>query len=128
MRPKLTEAQLHRQVAAFLDVALPASAVWTTFPAGGGGKVRGAKLKACGLRAGWPDLQVIYAGRFIAIELKAKTGTTSQEQDDCHRQISRAGGEVFLCRSLRDVELSLQCVNVPLRATLNAGHGWSKAA
>lgn len=136
--PKLTEAQLHKAVAGFLDAALPMGrCVWTTFPAGGGGKVRGAKLKAAGLRKGWPDVQIVWRVPdsmlrdrcyFIGIELKTETGIVDADQQRCHAAIRKAGGYVFVCRSLDEVEGCLQGFGIPLRATLNAGHGWSKAA
>lgn len=125
----MTEAQLHRQAAEYLAVALPPECVWTTFPAGGGGRVRGAMLKAAGLRAGWPDIQVLHDGKLHCLELKSKAGVVSQEQRDCHRAITRSGGEVYICRSLDDVDLALQCAGIPLRAHVNAsGRGWTRAA
>lgn len=69
------EERLHRAVAAYLRVALQPPAIWSTFPAGGGGRIRGAKLKAMGLARGWPDILVLYPGGHmltlvIGIELK----------------------------------------------------------
>lgn len=132
----MTEAQLHRAVAAFLTAALPEACVWTTFPAGGGGKTRGALLKAAGLRKGWPDIQILwhaehlerYRLRFIGIELKTAKGRLSDEQIVCHNDIHRMGGSVLTCRSVDDVETLLRAKGIPLRATLNPGGGWRKAA
>lgn len=125
-RRRLTEAQLHRAVADYLAVALPESACFTTFPAGGGGKVRGAQLKSRGLRAGWPDVQVLYRfsypdtihprSQFVGLELKTATGRLSPEQIECHAAIRRAGGLVFVCRSVEDVESFLSGLGIPLRA------------
>lgn len=130
----LTEAQLHRQVAEYLAVALQPPTVWTTFPAGGGGKARGGQLKARGLRPGWPDIQVIHyrpgfwSGLFIGIELKTIRGECSKEQIACHAAIRAAGGAVFLCRSVADVQWALCDAGVPLRAWLMAGGGSTKVA
>ena len=63
---------LHASVAGQLDWRLKRPAFYTTFPAGWGklpGMVAG-KLKACGLKAGMPDLLVWYEGRTVGIELK----------------------------------------------------------
>ena len=49
---------------------------FTAFPAGGGGRVRGAKLKKAGLQAGWPDIQLVYQGRYFGLEVKTQTGKT----------------------------------------------------
>lgn len=123
----MTEAQLHRAVAAFMALGMPSDAVWTTFPAGGGGRVRGAMLKAAGLRAGWPDIQVLYKGRLHCLELKTKAGVVSNDQRACHRDLTRAGAEVFICRSVEDVCLALRCAGIPLRATV-FGKGIAKVA
>ena len=102
------EAELHRAVATYLTLALPETAVWTTFPAGGGGKARGGKLKAMGLRAGWPDIQIIYQGRFVGIELKAEKGYISEAQCLTHAAINMSGGDCYVCRSLDDVIVTLE--------------------
>jgi len=119
------EQILHQQVAAYLRVALVSGpAVWTTFPAGGGGRVRGAQLRASGLRAGWPDIQIMWKERsrtaFVAIELKSKVGRLSPEQRECHDAIRLAGGLVYVCRSVLDVQAALVALNAPLRARVAA--------
>lgn len=119
------ERALHAAVAAYLRVALPDAVLWTTVGHGGGGKVRGAQLKAAGMVAGWPDVQLLVpvpwygqAPRFIGIELKAKSGRLSPEQIACHARIRAAGGEVIVCRSVEEVEQKLRALGVPLRATV----------
>lgn len=132
---------MHRQVADYLAAALgpDSECVWTTFPAGGGGRVRGAQLKARGLRAGWPDIQIVarvpttiagppFVTAFIGIELKTESGAVSPEQADCFNALSAVGARIFLCRSLNDVERVLKMFAVPLRPTLMAGGGWAGAA
>ena len=130
MRRAQPERALHNAVAAFLRVALPeddkpGSPVWTTVGHGGGGKVRGAQLKAMGVRPGWPDVQILYPyGQwpFIGIELKATRGRLSDEQIKCHARIRRAGGEVIVCRSVEEVETALRIRGVALKATTGAIH------
>lgn len=109
------EQALHRDVSQLLGYALTSESIWTTFPAGGGGFLRGKFLKATGLRAGWPDIQIIYRGRFYGIELKGLKGTLSHEQRVCHKAIENAGGAVVVCRSMQDVLAALETWGIPTR-------------
>ena len=61
------------------------------------------KRKRQGVRSGWVDIEVIYKGRFIGIELKTKKGRLSEAQKKCHDDIILAGGLVPVCRSLTEV-------------------------
>ncbi|MGE0408095.1 MAG: VRR-NUC domain-containing protein, partial [Amphiplicatus sp.] len=76
-----------------------------------------AKQKALGMKPGWPDLEVIYRGRFIGIELKAGKGRLSERQRIIHREIALAGGLVCVARSLDEVASSLAQL-MPLRARI----------
>lgn len=118
-RRRHDEDDLHRAVAAYLDLALPPEVAWTTMPAGGGGRVRGAKLKAAGLKRGWPDVQLVYQGRYIGIELKSGSGRLTSEQRATHKRLTLAGGLVYTATSLAAVEGFL-CAIMPLRATTGA--------
>lgn len=114
---KRPEQQLQMAVAAYLRLALKPPTIWTAFPAGGGGRTRGAFLKAMGLQAGWPDILIIDRGpNVIGIELKAKTGTHTPAQ----KMIARAFHDVqaFYCvaRSIDEVEDCLRGASVPLYA------------
>ena len=111
------EEQLHRSVAQYLNVALPDAACWTTIPAGGGGKIRGAHLKAMGYRAGWPDIEIVWRSRVYYIELKAEKGAVRPNQKDCHADLLAAGAPVAVCRSIPAVEGTLQAWGFPLKAT-----------
>ena len=107
-----TEAQLHRAVAQYLNVALPSDCWWTTFPSGGGGKVRGAQLKAMGLKAGVPDILIVRdsLGTFPAviwIELKRVSGAASIAQKLCHAELNQRDMPVAICRSIPDVQETL---------------------
>jgi len=112
------EASLHRQVAAFLARALPRDAWWTTFPAGGGGRVRGAQLRRAGLKAGVPDILIVHRGTAHWIELKAKKGRISDVQIATNAALVAAGCRVHVARSVDDVALSLQQWGIPLTGRL----------
>lgn len=107
----VSEEILHRHVAQFLDVVIKPPMIWTTIPAGGGGLIRGAKLKAMGLKKGWPDIIVIAPGpHIIAIELKAKEGKQSPEQKAVAAALWDCKVPYFLCRSVEEVHLALHSV------------------
>ena len=118
-KPVQRERSLHRAVADYLALALPADCAWTTFPAGSGGKARGGQLKAAGLRPGWPDLQFLYRGRFLGIELKSAKGRVREAQDECMRLIVAAGGTWASARTLDDVERILVAFGIPLRGRVS---------
>ncbi len=119
MKRRHPEDDFHMAVAAYLDLALPGDAVWTTIPAGGGGKVRGARIKAMGYKAGWPDLQVVYRGQLICIELKSAKGRLSPTQKAMHERLTLAGAYVYTARCIEEVEGFLRG-SVPLMATTGA--------
>lgn len=109
------EAALHRAVAAYLRLALPPPAIWTTIGHGGGGKVRGAQLKAAGVQRGWPDVLVLYsdidsAGHpvVLGLEMKSLKGTQSADQKAVMEAFRRNGAHYWVCRSLDDVKAALQ--------------------
>jgi hypothetical protein len=125
------EQALHMHVAAFLRVALRPPTVWTTFPAGGGGRTRGAILKAMGLKPGFPDLIVIHpmpigAGLgciVVCPELKAARGARSADQVDTHEALTVANAHVGVCKSIEDVAALLERHGVPVYARVMAGGG-----
>lgn len=115
----VSEAALHRSVAEFLRAALRHPTVWTTIPAGGGGKIRGAQLKAQGLQPGWPDILIIDRGpNVIGIELKAKTGTQSPAQKMIARAFADVQAWYILCRTVDEVERALRFCKVPLHTSV----------
>ena len=108
----MKESQLHRAVAAYLALALPADCWWTTFPAGGGGRIRGAQLKAMGLAPGVPDILIIRGDGLLSyvfwIELKRpRGGSLSVAQKLCHAVLQQFGCYVATCRSVDEVRETL---------------------
>lgn len=80
--PSPKEIQLHYDVAKFLKDYSHADWRWTHFPAG---EIRdektGAKLKRMGLKAGWPDFQIIApSGLYHALELKRRGEKLNDDQ------------------------------------------------
>lgn len=118
-RRKHPEDDLHMATAQFLDLALPEDACWTTIPAGGGGKVRGARIKAMGYKPGWPDLQIFYRGTLICIELKAPGKYPTKIQKAMHKHLRLAGALCYTATSIEAVEGFLTPI-IPLRASTGA--------
>lgn len=114
------EERLHRAVADYLRVVLDPSVVWSTFPSGGGGRVRGAKLKAMGLRAGMPDIMIWWlapsgAALCLGIELKAGKNGMTAAQRETFLSLEGVGCPVHVARSIDDVRDVLRAWGVPTR-------------
>ena len=128
---KRPEQVLHMQVARFLKLALREPVFWTTFPAGGGGKTRGAFLKAMGLQAGMPDILIFQPGttlnngvsftRLIGLELKAGKGRQSESQKEMAERFEAVGGVYLIARTLDEVEILLRAAGVPVHAKARGG-------
>jgi hypothetical protein len=118
---KPLESDIHKQVATYLDIALPLSSVWSTI--GHGGMPlhprTAARLKAQGLKPGIPDVLIVWKGRAIFIEIKRPGGRLSPAQKAMHERITSAGAVVTTCFSAKDVERYLSVI-MPLRATVAA--------
>lgn len=123
---KRPEQALQIAVAQYLEHALKPPTIWTAFPAGGGGRIRGAFLKAMGLKAGWPDILVIYspddriATGVLGIELKAKAGRQTPAQQAIAQSFKDCHAWYVLCRSVDEVERALRFCKVPLHASAGA--------
>jgi hypothetical protein len=109
----MTEAQLHKAVARYLWLALKPPVLWSTFPAGGGGIRRGARLKERGLKAGMPDILVFAPGIVLGVELKTGKGSLSPEQKAMRDAFLALGMHWATCRSLYDVAKALSDYSVP---------------
>lgn len=117
------EAAIQRAIVQFLEIAIRPPCLFTAFPAGGGGKARGAQLKAAGLKPGWPDLLVVGPARgginLIGIEVKSAIGRQSYEQMVIQRAFVAAGAWYSISRSVEDVERILLDCGIPLHARVS---------
>lgn len=116
------EQALHQAVARLLNSALPSTATWF-HPANGGyrRKVEAMILKSMGVKAGVPDICLIWEGRAYFIELKAPKGPKPTEhQENMMRELTAAGAAWILCRSVEQVIDALNGWGIPLKARIAA--------
>lgn len=113
----MTEADIHRAVAVYLQTVLdPRQVWWSTFPSGGGGQIRGALLKSMGLKAGVPDILVIPARKPAHwIELKAEGKYLEPHQRALHASLEGLGCKVSVCRSIDDVRETFAEWGIPTK-------------
>jgi hypothetical protein len=95
------EQDVQRAVAEHLRLRRAPGVYWF-HPANGGARtaIGGAILKACGVRAGTPDLICIRDGRTYGLELKAPAGRLSEAQCIAHEEMKAAGAEVAVAVGL----------------------------
>jgi hypothetical protein len=96
------EAVLQTLIFDLLKINLSSDVLITCFPSGGGGRVRGAKLKKMGLSSGWPDLQLIHKGKYYGLEVKTEKGRLSPAQSALHERLISQGAKVSVVRSPKD--------------------------
>ena len=100
----------------YLDKALPRDICWTALEhAGQLTPYQGAVRKKKGVRSGLPDLQFLYRGRSMAIELKTATGRQSENQKQYAAEFVASGGFYQVARSIAEVAEFLGRNGVPLR-------------
>jgi hypothetical protein len=119
-QPCGSEHDLQAAVAEFLGFALPPhEALFCAIPNGGKrDKGTAGKLKAEGLQAGAPDLLILWKGRAIGLELKARRGRLSSAQMAFSMRWTTPGGLYAVARSLEEVADLLDAAGVPLRARI----------
>lgn len=66
-------------------------------------EVMGARLKAMGMRPGWPDLEILLpGGNVVFFEFKTKTGKQSMSQKETQLILEAIGHKYFIIRSAED--------------------------
>jgi hypothetical protein len=116
------ESALQKAVAQFLTLALPPTAWWTAIGHGGFAldAKTGARMKAMGVKAGVPDLLIIWDGHAGFIELKAAGGKLSPAQHVTRTALRNAGCYYGVENSVEGVDNRLRCWGIPLRASVGA--------
>jgi hypothetical protein len=122
-----TEHDIQVEVAEFLARALAGVCWWSGVDHGAGkmGKAAAGRRKARGIRAGIPDILVLWQGRLIGLEMKDARGTQSAPQRELQAEWQIHGAGYHVCRSLEDVDRALAREGVPMRYRVtNSGLGW----
>jgi hypothetical protein len=110
------EFEFHCSVADFLNLVLPDDADWCHTPNGGFRTAAEAgKLKAMGVKAGDPDIRLIYQGRVYFIELKRVGGTVSVSQIARGIRLQRCGAHVRKAETLEEVQDALKGFGIPIK-------------
>lgn len=115
MIPSPTEASIHTAICNALNLVLPDDAFFFHVPNEGkrGWKAQ-REFKALGGVAGVPDIQVIYKGRAIFLEVKSRTGTLSHAQKKTAERLTKCGAIVATVRSVDEALCVLEQV-LPIR-------------
>lgn len=120
------EQKFHFAVADFLNAVLPRNAWWSSIGHGGFAldARTGARMKRAGVKAGVPDILIVYDGRAHFLELKAGKGRPSPAQVAVFEALAAAGCVTHgIARSLDDVAYALHVWGVPLRAAVGGRVG-----
>jgi hypothetical protein len=103
----------------YLELALPYDAVAHHSPNEGKRSLRAQReLKRARCRPGWPDIEIVWRGRFYGIELKTPRDAPSKAQRETHRRLHYCGATVVTCKTLECVENAPKALGLPLRGTV----------
>jgi hypothetical protein len=95
------EDQIQRAVLEHLRLRGPQTAYWFHVANGGGrAPIEASILKGLGVRAGVPDLIIIYAGKTYGLELKADGNKPTKLQIEAQDAMRAAGAEVAVAVGL----------------------------
>lgn len=109
-RSPVSEDEVHRAVAKYLDLVLAPEATYTTVPGG-----HRAMTIAPGYRAGFPDIIIIARGQAFCIELKRPGKTAEPHQRVVHETLRRCGAPVAVCTSIEEVAGTLDGWRIPTK-------------
>ena len=120
------ERDFQRLLVKHLAAAFGPRVFWTHFPNGtfrGRGKqgaIRGAQLKALGVKSGCPDILIIFDGKAHWLELKAGRNSESEAQLDTIYDLKIAGSPTATVRTLAEAFHAIDKWGIPCRLSLAA--------
>jgi hypothetical protein len=101
------------KLAEMLDKYLdPADTFWTSLENKPISRLSGIFQKKRGVRSGLPDVQVIWRGKPIFVELKSRAGKASKVQKHVRLKMLPAGADWWLARSARAAMMALHLSGV----------------
>lgn len=98
------ESVLQRQCVAWFRLQHPNALIFAIPNGGSRHKLEAVKLKAEGVLAGIPDLQVILQNKVFFIEMKTQKGSQTPNQKQMQEKINSLGFNYFVCRSFEDFQ------------------------
>ena len=111
------EGPVHRSCVQYLRTVLPGAIIHHSpnegVRGGKSGMLDGAKRKAMGQVAGYPDIIVHYRGWTMGFEVKAEGGRMEPSQTAMQAQFSEQGIPYAVVRSIEDVREALADWQVP---------------
>lgn len=126
--PDLLEEQIHLAIAQYLDTVIKRPSRWHTIEVSNQASEwqainRQKKLKARGVRTGWPDISIYWINpdsdgwgrpelKLIFLEVKSAKGKLTEKQEVLHEELKEDGHEVFVVRSVDEVKSILQELGV----------------
>jgi len=114
-RRKREESSLQVQLMMHLDAALPPDAFAFHVPNGGSRNlIEAVNLKRQGVKAGIPDIVIVYQGGAYGLELKAKAGSISDSQKVTFPKLRAAGMRIEVARSLPEAVGLIGDMGIPL--------------
>ena len=116
----MTEFQLQVAAADFLVWALPDDIIFTHIPMGEKrNKGTAGKLKAMGVRPGWPDFEILIPnGVTLRIEMKTDKGVLSKAQEAFRERAQALGHLCYIARSVNQLQEILEYNGIALRARM----------
>ena len=103
----MTEDALQRQIVQYLAIVLPRGWMVQHTANKPRSAIQGAREKAMGAVAGWPDITVIGRDFVGFLEVKAPKGVLSAKQREVHETLRALGHRVAVVRSCEDVSQAL---------------------
>lgn len=120
MKRAQPEAALQRAVCQFLKHALDKGVVWLHPANERSNRIEAMRLSRMGVEPGVADLLFLWYEGHGAIELKAPRGYLSQAQKAWRKKYEETGGLYSVCRSVEEVQDTLELWRLPLKASVRA--------
>ena len=108
------EDDLQAAVCFMLKWGLPHDVTSWACPNGGKRhKLEAARMTRLGVRAGIPDIHIVYQGRLHCLELKSPTGQLSATQAQMIRKLEACGVPTAIIRKPEELEQALREWGIP---------------
>lgn len=119
--PKESETEIHENIAKYLNLVIRRPSRWHTVEvsnqaSGKAAMLRQMALKRRGVVTGWPDIEIIYkvdnSFRILFLEVKNADGSLTEKQKALHHELIEDGHDVYVVRSVNDVENALRNIGL----------------